>query len=265
MATTERDRILRKMTDEARHTSRTTIDVGAFLALSTTDRAARWRQWSRTTKRELVIAAAAKAGFDWDGDTVERAIDEWDRRYSASPITTMVTGKLDDLTREHAHNADRAADAGRVDDAAYFRRWSTAYRNAGEDYANGARPLPTTSGAWVVDNSRRDGTYTITGGHCTCKAGERGDPCRHAALVLALEAVGEDMDAHADPPGEPSPLGDEPGDTPPSDWRAAPRDWPRDTLTHQPLDWYAAKRAVESGRTLGQRLAAARNAYMVVA
>jgi hypothetical protein len=68
----EADRINARIADEAREISRTRIDLDAFLALSSDERGARWRQWDVTAKADAVIQQLGRAGLSWDQATVDQ-------------------------------------------------------------------------------------------------------------------------------------------------------------------------------------------------
>lgn len=137
-----------------------------------------------------------------------------------TPIEQSILAQLEERAAEHQRSAIRAAERGNLADAAYWQRWAVAFCNAADDFEDGTRAEQMSSGAYLVPSSSSPNRYAVLRGACPCHAGRHGDPCRHAALAVAYELAYDDL-VSFDPPGEPSPLGDEPGDTPPSDWRAA--------------------------------------------
>src|SRR5690242_15525557 len=78
--TTERDRIQHRTTEETQYVAKQTrIDLDAFLALSSDERGARWRQWDVTAKMDAVIQQLDRMRIDWNADVV----DAWIARYDA--------------------------------------------------------------------------------------------------------------------------------------------------------------------------------------
>src|SRR5262249_43219845 len=111
--------------------------------------------------------------------------------------------------------------------------------------------IVAVTGAFLMPSSSRSGLIHrvshIDG--CDCEAGRAGRICRHRVVIEIIEQA----QLHTMPALKRGALIEEP--------RQAPADWPHDT-NGTPLDWYAAKRAVET-RPLGDRLAAARKASAI--
>jgi hypothetical protein len=123
-------------------------------------------------------------------------------------------------------------------DAAAHPRWLTAI---------GRAILELDSNPWIergelhglVIGSPSGNVYSANG-VCQCDAYKHGKPCWHRAAARLVRLHDEALERQ----------------------QAAPADWPQDLATGKPMDWYAAKRAVETGtiRPMGERLAAARKA-----
>lgn len=198
--TTEADRINARIADEAQHIARTRIDLDAFLALSSTERAARWRQMDRAGKWDLVTQAITRQVGDWMTEEVERAIEHWDARYALPASETAVCAALERMAEETAQHARVSRAAGEKDDAKFFQRASNAYAKALGFYQNGLRPVQTERG-WMLPSQRagepphllhKDGDWV-----CCCPSGEHIHWA--SALIIGLEIAGDDMDRFDDP------------------------------------------------------------------
>jgi hypothetical protein len=266
-----RDNIKANIAAEAQYVARIRIDLDAFLALSSDERGARWRQWPVSAKEDAVRQQLMRLNCTTEADDVAYWIAKYDEKYALGPIEQAVEGALERLALENAQHAKTAETAS---DRAYFRRASTAYTNALIEYRKGVRPDVLSHRAQLLP-SRRTGEaphlVTLDGDWvCSCKA----QASMHwpIALVIGLEVAQDamqteddgDLEAEdevavaqallgarladtaaivdamrqaqrCDPPNEPPPLGGDEGDTLPS---RAP--------------WYA-------------RAAVARRAYLVAA
>lgn len=216
--TTEADRINQALTDEARATLRTRIDLDAFLALSADERGNRWRQWDASTKADAVIQQLNRLSVEWDQATVERFVAQYDAKWEASDLA------LPSNTDVLAVVMDRREAAELHDDLAGVRLLDRVRANI----LNGAR-MSWHLGDLLIQSVNNPGqVYAVNRRGCTCPNGAAGKAqCWHVVLFDILLDMAEERAASADiaalscdPPGEPSPLGDEPGDTPPADWRA---------------------------------------------
>lgn len=122
-----------------------------------------------------------------------------------------------------------------------------ALNKAAYQFATNGVELVETFGGFLITSATRAGVIhrLDTVGGCSCEAGSKGRVCWHRA---ALEIV-EDAQRYTRP-------------TMPDLTVAPPADWPRDAATGKPMDWYAAKEAVERGQIapLGDRIAARRRA-----
>lgn len=134
--------------------------------------------------------------------------------HDLDPIDCAIIGALERLAQEHASAARLAEQAHDKAHAIEERRQTTAYTRALEQYRKGVRPDVLPSGARIVPSSTpghpahlitMDGDWV-----CTCKA--------HAsmhwpiALIIGIEVAMDDLERFDDPPGEPSPMGDDEGD-----------------------------------------------------
>lgn len=191
----EADRINATLTDEARATLRTRIDLDAFLALCGDERAMRWRQWPMSAKEDAIRQQLMRSGYETSAASVERWIAHYDEKYTAGPIELAVEGALESQAIEHA-NAARLADrlgdkAGRKAE----RAAATAFSNALKQYKAGVRPELLPNGSWLIPSStagkaphiiHMDGDWV-----CCCAAGA----AWHwpLALVIGIEVSHDHM------------------------------------------------------------------------
>lgn len=227
------EQIIEAYDHEARHILRTThIDLDAFLALGSEQRAARWRTLDAGDKQQLVAQAIVRqTGRDWTVEEVEACVAHWDGKYGAAPLATeaAVAGAMEREAERAAQSARQARQDGRKDEATYFQRQATAYTHALEQWLKGVRPTYLQNGAWLLPSRRAgeaahivrmDGDWV-----CSCKAG-------HSMHWPIAMVIGQEMGADAL------------NDTEAGDWDEAPEPTPA---------------------ALGKRLAAARACYQVAA
>src|SRR5262245_44026104 len=137
---TTAERIIEALDDEARRIIRTTtIDLDAFLALSSEARAARWRQLDGGAKFQLVALMLTRKYGAWEEETVELALRTYDARWGASPLPTeaAVCAALERLADENAQSARLSRASGDKDDARFFQRAANAYVKALTFYRGG--------------------------------------------------------------------------------------------------------------------------------
>ena len=122
-------------------------------------------------------------------------------QHDYTPTEQATAAALERLADEHQRSAERAEAR---EEQTFFRRWSGAFRKALYVFAQGVRPEPTPSGAWLVPSATRAGQVHQVGrdGRCTCEAGQKGQACWHAALAAGLEIGLDDLDRFDDGPQE---------------------------------------------------------------
>lgn len=171
-----------------------------FLALSAEERAAQWRMLSHESRRELVILAQLRKYNNYNESTVEACVAHWNARYGAepTPLEAAAQEALTDSIRRMRQLADQATDA---EEARYFAREAKAAERALAMLAAGIAPVQEADGAWRVKSATDATIYTLTrSGLCSCEAGQHGQPCKHAALVMAWEVAWERVSLDADDP-----------------------------------------------------------------
>ena len=126
-------------------------------------------------------------------------------------------------------------------DAANHPRWLTAIGRAILELDSNPYIERNDHGGLIIGSE--SGNCYVSNGVCQCKAFEFKLPCWHRA-ASRLVRLCDEREAE----------------------QQAPANWPQDLATGKPMDWYAAKAAVESGavKPLGERLAAARKATALV-
>lgn len=206
-----RDNIKAQMADEAQYISRTRIDLDAFLALSSDERAIRWRQWPMSAKEDAIRQQLMRSGYEATAESVAQWIQHYDDKYTAGPVERAVEGALEAQAIEHA-NAARLADrlgdkAGRKAE----RAAATAFSNALKNYKAGVRPEALASGAFLVPSStpgKRPHLITMDGDWiCNCEAGANWH--WPLALVIGLEIADDHMRQFDDGDSEEEGAGEE--------------------------------------------------------
>ncbi len=195
-----------QIADDIRALSTLSIDLDAFLNLTSEERAARWRQFDLAAKFQLCAKMITRKLGDWDLVRVEVAIETYDRKWGAAPTTVeaAVSGALERLAEENAQSARTARAAGLKEDARFFQRAANSYARALLLYRAGLRPHPTERGGWLLPSQRpgeaphllhMDGDW-----RCTCPSG---DSIHWAsALLIGIEAGQDDLDRFDDDCGE---------------------------------------------------------------
>jgi hypothetical protein len=227
-----------------------------FVSLSPERQASCWRGLSVAEKSRLVVRRIEALGKDWTPAVVEAFIAKYDARFAAGPIDAAIEGALERLAEESATAMRLARADNDKAGGAFWQRAATSYTNALIEYRKGVRPEILASGAQLLPSRRAgeaphivrmDGDWT-----CSCKAGA----AMHwsLALIIGIETAYDDMarydDGNCDPPNEPSPLGDDEGDSLPS------------ALTPADLDAWAEHAAEQR---LWSRIAGVRRAFLVAA
>lgn len=189
---------LAQIAADIRNLSNLSIDLDGFLALTSEERAARWRGLDLGGKFQLVAQQIARKFGDWDLVRVEVAIETYDRKWGEAPTTieSAVSAALERLAEESAQSARTARAAGERDDAKFFQRSANAFARALLFYRAGLRPHPTTQGGWLLPSQRPGEAphlLTMSGDWtCTCAAGESMHWAK--ALIIGIEVGTEDMD-----------------------------------------------------------------------
>lgn len=178
----------------------TRIDLASFLALSSDERGARWRQWPIAAKRDVVIQQLARLGYDWSDALVAEQIAKYDAKWALGPLDAAVEGALERLAGEHSAAARLAVVSGDKQHATEERRQTTAYTNALIQYRAGVRPELLASGAWLLP-SRRPGEaphIVRMDGDWICSCPASFSMHWPIALVIGLEVAGDMLEAHDD-------------------------------------------------------------------
>ncbi len=197
--TTERDRIIARTAADAQVLASVVIDLAAFLALAPEARAARWRQFDRSAKHQLVCQAIVKqTGRDWEPEEVAAGIAHYDAKYGSELMASeaAVYAALERLAEENARTARQARERHDADDARFFQRAANAYVKALRLYRDGVRPEQLPSGQWTLPSQRqgepahllfKDGDWV-----CTCAAGAS----MHwaSALIIGIELATDLLD-----------------------------------------------------------------------
>ncbi len=180
----------------------TRIDLDAFLALDSVTRAARWRGWDVTAKRDAVVQMITRiwverfgpedAGAAWDEALVELWIARYDARWGGELTQTerAVVGALELLADQAAGRAGSptATPAERAEAQAQGRQVAAAQH----EFLSGRRAVEAPHGTWSVPSATRPGqVYQVRlGGErpvCSCR--RRASGCWHASLVSASESA----------------------------------------------------------------------------
>ena len=190
--TTEADRINARIADEAQEISRTRIDLDAFLALSSEDRAARWRQWPSSAKTDAIIQQLGRAGLDWTAELVAHWTKHYDAKYGVSDLVVPPAADILAVAKERS---DLAQQHGDYAGAAQLNRLRV-------NVQRGAH-LSFHLGDLLVQSVNNPGqVYAVNRRGCTCPNGQAGrSQCWHVALfdllmdMLDERAATADMDA----------------------------------------------------------------------
>ena len=83
MTTDERTRIQARTAEAAESLRSIVVDLDGFLALAPEQRAARWRQFDRAAKFQLVAQMCARRFGDWQPDEVAVWIARYDAKWEA--------------------------------------------------------------------------------------------------------------------------------------------------------------------------------------
>lgn len=179
--TTERDRIQHRTADEAETTVKTVaIDLDAFLALSTEDRATRWRQWDRSAKFQAVAQMLARRFGDWDPVAVEHHIARYDERWGTAPISDTAIPSAEEIADLAKERSDLAQQHGDWAGAAQLNRLRV-------NVLRRAR-LCWHLGDLLISSLNTPGAiYSVNRRGCSCPNGRAGKAqCWHVALYDLL-------------------------------------------------------------------------------
>lgn len=200
--TTERDRIQARITAEAQQVVKTTrIDLDGFLALSSDERGARWRQWDEAAKFQAVAMMLERRCGDWTVEAVAHWTAHYNAKWEASQVVTDMTippaSEILGLAKERSETAQRHEDwAG----AAQLNRLRV-------NVQRGAR-LSWHLGDLLIQSVNHPGTvYSVSRKRCTCPNGQAGKAscwhiCLHDLLLDMLDTAADTADMEADAAAE---------------------------------------------------------------
>ncbi len=191
--TTERDRIQHNITAEAQAITKTTvIDLDAFLALSSDDRAARWRQWDRAAKFQACALQLERKQGDWTPDQVEQAILHYDRKWGPEPRSDLPIPPIPEILEVVV---DTIADARRHQDWQGVRQFDRIRANI-----LGGAKLAWHHGDLLITSLNNPGAvYSVNARGCSCPNGAAGKAsCWHIALHDTLLDMRETAAVSAD-------------------------------------------------------------------
>lgn len=182
-----RDAIKANIASEARHVAKTTrIDLAAFVALSDAERGQRWRQWSLSSKQDVVIQQITALGYDWDDASVAHFVAKYDERWENGqkesdlvipPAALILDRASDDFKQAQLHG-----------DAAGMAQINRVRMNI----TRGAR-LCWVMGDLLIGSINHPGTvYSVNRVGCSCPNGVAGKAaCWHVCLFDLLLAMFE--------------------------------------------------------------------------
>jgi hypothetical protein len=192
--TTERDRIIARTAEATQALRSIHIDLAAFLALTPEQRAARWRQFDRGAKHQLVCQAIVRqTGRDWEPTEVEAGIAHYDAKWDvAGPDSDLAIPPAADIL---AVVKDRYDLAVQHDDIGGARQLDRVRANL----IQGAR-LVWCLGDLLIQSVNHPGlVYSVNRRGCTCPNGAAGrSDCWHVALYDLLLDMQEEAATTAD-------------------------------------------------------------------
>jgi len=172
-----------------------TIDLDAFLALSSDDRAARWQQWDRAAKFQAVALMLERKYGDWSEEEIDSWIAKYDAKWApavalpSSDLTIPSTDDILSLVKERAELAERHGDypgAGQLN-----RVRLSLLRGAHIAWHLGDLLIASVNTPGLV--------YAVSRRGCTCANGRAGkSSCWHVALYDLLIGMQEERAATAD-------------------------------------------------------------------
>ncbi len=183
---------LNRLAHEARYTYVTArLDLDAFLALDTVERALRWMGWDTDTRIQCVQLAMQRRYGDWDEALIPDAIEHWDAKFSA----VLLAANIDSVAARAAATVPSELVLQVLGDGlglAHDRRTATAYTNAQRHWRRGLRPRALPGQRWLVPSSSGQVAHLVCRADdgqwvCSCAAGRS----MHwpLALVQSLDAA----------------------------------------------------------------------------
>lgn len=251
-----------QLTHTARYTLRTVrIDLDAFLALSSDDRACRWRGWELASKQDVVIQMLTRNGQEWSDELVAQWVAHYDAKWEVGDQAASDT-RIPPAASIVAVVKERHEIARQHGDLPGARQLDRVRINL----LNGAR-LYWSLGDLIVQSVNTPGAvYSVSGRSCTCaNAAARKATCWHVALYDLLLDIQAERAERADDAvlAEPAPAPAPPVDDGPKDNHGGFRAPAHDVLIIARRA-VAPRGVVSPGREMGARIARVRASMQLV-
>ena len=180
--------IIEQMDTEARDILRhTRMDLDAFLAHASAERAARWQLFDTTAKQDLIIQQLRRAGLEWDAAMVAEWIAYYDAKWGAVPVSDLALPSAEVIATDAKEQAELARQHGDVKGAGQLDRVRL-------NVLKGARMAWHAGDLLIASLNTPGAVYCVNRAGCSCPNGRAGKcTCWHTALYDRLL----DLHAHA--------------------------------------------------------------------